>query len=262
MNAKTELFLHRISWLAGKVGTPTYLNLTKDFDRWAYHSRLYRRIQDLKAQGLIETQKSELKRDRFVRLTEAGRRIALGGRDPEEYWNQPWNRKWQLFLFDLPAEEVALRRRFLRVLRAAGCGCMQGSVWISPRIEPAIARLLREKGEDCSHLITLEADSKGRKVDRKMVRSAWNFSEINQSYQDHGAVLESFPANADKPEALSTWIEEEFKSWQCAVEKDPLLPRELLLPGYNGEKIWNRRKFVLEQAATLASRFADSGNEA
>lgn len=259
MKAKTELLLYRFYWLAGKFGTPTYRNLTRNFDLWAYHSRLSRRIEDLKSDGLIEEQPTDFKKDRFIRLTEAGKRIALGGRNPEEYWNRKWDQKWKLFLFDLPADEVALRRKFLRVLRAAGCGCLQGSVWISPITEPEISRLVREKGEDCSHLMILEADSKGEKIDQNMVQSAWNFSDINDRYAKHHRVLQSFPENPKSLETLIQWGEMEFKAWQSAVRRDPLLPKELLPQGYTGIQALERRKAALNKASIIASGLTKEG---
>ncbi|MFN7341937.1 MAG: hypothetical protein ACK5TA_01230, partial [bacterium] len=74
---------------------------------------------------------------RLHRLTEAGRNAANGGRDPEVAWATPWDGKWRLFLFDIPEAENTKRRQLTRALAKAGCGCLQGSVWISPSTPPA-----------------------------------------------------------------------------------------------------------------------------
>lgn len=90
---------------------------------------------------------------RVHRLTEAGRIAALGGRDPEAAWTTVWDYRWRLFLFDIPQTDNALRRKLTRSLSAIGCGCLQGSVWISATRPPGIEVAFPETGRDCSHLI-------------------------------------------------------------------------------------------------------------
>lgn len=246
MKAKTKLLLYQLLWTADVFARPSYRNLDLSFESWAYRNGLLSQIQRLEAEGYLESTGKAFNRKRVVRLTEAGRRAALGGRDPEVLWAERWDRKWRLVLFDLPEKEHRLRKELHRGLRASGCGCLQGSVWISPRPVPEGSRFFENPGMDCSHLILLEANSRGTRVDRQMVRSAYRFGRINELYREHLELLrEGAPLDEDA-EALLDWSTRENKAWLDAVGEDPLLPAELLPKGYLGRKAWAARKRVLK----------------
>lgn len=254
MNSKTELLLLHLLWSADVMLRPTFRNLNQGFEGWAYRKGFLPQIHRLEAEGFLESNKSPLDKSRLIRLTEAGRIAALGGRDPEQAWSVPWDNKWRLFLFDIPEKERALRRRVNRALNGFGCGCLQGSVWISPHVAAGVGALFKEHGDDCSHLIMLEADSRGQKVDIKMVKTAWNFSRINNLYRRHLEILEAFPAcRKDTAITLLNWSKLENQAWMDAVRSDPLLPRVLLPADYLGVKAWKKRRAVLRKAARLAS---------
>ncbi|MCC5841048.1 MAG: hypothetical protein JJT96_13105 [Opitutales bacterium] len=246
MKAKTKLFLYQLLWTADTFAQPTYRNIFDSFEGWAYRKGLLWQIHRLEAEGFLESEGRAFKRKRVVRLTEAGRRAALGGRDPEALWSGQWDRKWRLVLFDLPEREHRLRKELHRALRSNGCGCLQGSLWISPRPVPEDTRIFEHPGSDCSHLILLEAESRGQKVDRQMVRSAYPFSRINELYREHIALLREGPPRERDAEALLEWSTRENNAWLEAIGDDPLLPAELLPKDYLGRKAWEQRKRVLK----------------
>jgi phenylacetic acid degradation operon negative regulatory protein len=261
MKSKSGLLMYQMLWTAEKLLQPTFRNLDRSFEGWAYQNGLLQQLRRLEASGLVESSESSFDGDRFHRLTEAGRIAALGGRDPEEAWNTTWDRKWRLILFDVPESKRSLRRRLTRSLAAIGCGCLQGSVWITATRPTVIESAFPEEGEDCSHLMVLEAESRGRQVDRKMVETAWDFGRINECYEDHLAVMERFPelqSDAGINE-LKDWAAEENTAWLAAVQSDPLLPASLLPKGYLGRRAWKRRKTVLAAAGALAERLVSSG---
>jgi phenylacetic acid degradation operon negative regulatory protein len=251
MKAKTELLLYRLAWLAEKPLRPTYRNLDQSFEGWAYCNGLLNQIHRLEAQGFLEAQEDPASGKRLHRLTEAGRAAALGGRDPEAAWATPWDRQWRMFLFDIPQRESSKRRQLTRTLAGAGCGCLQGSVWISPTSPPAVEALLADADADCSHLLMLRAASKGATVDARMVSSAWNFDSINLRYQELEKVLSQFPAVAEKGtrDALADWTAAENAASRAARRIDPLLPAELLPKAYIGRNVWKFRNQVLADAA-------------
>jgi len=254
MNAKTELLLYHLLWTTELLFRPTFRNLNQSFEGWAYKSGFLSQIHRLEAEGFLEANRSALKKNRFVRLTEAGRIAALGGRDPEQAWSAFWDGKWRLFLFDIPVEEQALRKRIHRALVACGCGCLQGSVWISPHVQAGAGHFFAERGEDCSHLMMLEADSRGSQVDAQMVQSAWNFHRINKCYQQHIEILERLPSpDQYSPRTLLDWSKLENQAWLDAVHRDPLLPGSLLPADYLGAKAWKKRRAVLPQAMRMAA---------
>lgn len=187
-------------------------------------------------------------RDRFIRLTEAGRVAALGGRDPEIEWARSWDGRWRVIVFDLPHYERTLRKRIDRALLACGCGHLQGSVWITPMVPNAARKAFKEKGEDCAHLMFLDTVSMGRSMNRKLVRAAWDFNEINALYEQQMAVAEAPPPPDASRQVWLQWIEREHESWLTAVQRDPLLPARLHPAGYLGVKAWRRRRRTLRRA--------------
>jgi DNA-binding transcriptional regulator PaaX len=255
MKAKTELLLYRLLWLAEKPLRPTYSNLEATFEGWAYRNGLLNQIKQLEAKGYLEATQDPASGKRLHRLTEAGRTVVLGGRDPEKAWAQPWDHKWRLFLFDIPEQESSKRRQLTRSLAKAGCGCLQGSVWISPATPSVIECLAAGDDPDCSHLLMLLADSKGPKVDAKMVDGAWDFEAINAAYQQLQEVLDQFPqaARGKSRESLSDWTVAENTASRACLQQDPLLPAVLLPKDYVGRKIWSHRRKILGEAARLAS---------
>lgn len=258
MKAKSELLLFQMLWVADKVMRPTFRNLDNSFEGWAYENGLLQQVHRLEAQGLVESVPGSFDKTRIHRLTEAGRVAALGGRDPEAAWEREWDRKWRMFLFDVPESERSVRRGLTRALSQLGCGCLQGSVWISATKPPGIDKAFPEDGADCSHLIILEAESRGLKVDRKMVEAAWDFEKINSLYQRHLDVMKRIPADHKHPSALRSWAGEENKAWLKAVRADPLLPAELLPERYLGRTAWRERLRMVRRAANLSKKITDT----
>lgn len=256
MNPKTELLLYQMLWTGDKILQPTLRNLHESFEGWAYKNGLLRQIQRLEAGGFLEAQRGAFDQSRIHRLTEAGRLAALGGRDPESAWSVPWDRKWRLFLFDVPESERSLRRKLTRALGAVGCGRLQGSVWIAATRPLGIEGTFQEEGADCSHLMILEAESRGPKVDRQMADAAWNFERINALYQRHMEQMQQFPTGKAREDAsaLVAWANTENSAWLDAVRADPLLPEELHPKGYLGRRAWRQRKTVLARAGRLAGQ--------
>jgi len=254
MKAKTELLLYRLLWLAKKPLQPTYFNLEESFEGWAYQNGLINQIHQLEAQGFLESTQDPASGKRLHRLTEAGRSQALGKRNPETAWAAPWDHQWRLFLFDIPEHESSKRRQLNRALTMAGCGCLQGSVWIAPATPPAIEKLMTSDDPDCTHLLLLFAASKGRKVDAKMVDGAWDFNAINTKYENLQETLDLFTqvARNNTKDSLAQWTAAENAASRAALQMDPLLPSELLPKHYIGRKIWKTRSKVLAQAARLA----------
>lgn len=259
MKPKTELLLYRLLWLAEKPMIPSYRNLEQSFEGWAYRNGLLNQIHQLEARGWIESRQDPASGKRLHRLTEAGRAVVLAGRDPEKSWARPWDGKWRLFLFDIPESQRSKRRQLTRALAMAGCGCLQGSVWIAPSAPPEIEKLVKSKDADCTHLLMLLADSKGPKMDAKMVEGAWNFEKINAAHQKLQAILDRFPdvVRTNTRKTLADWTAEESAATRAALLIDPLLPCALLPKGYMARKIWKMRRQTLGRATRLAASLSD-----
>src|SRR5260370_916786 len=87
MQAKTEELLYLLLWTCERLARPTFRNLTDSFESWAYRNGFDRQLTELERRTLVESSiapaRGRESSDRVLRLTEAGRLHALGGRDPE-----------------------------------------------------------------------------------------------------------------------------------------------------------------------------------
>ena len=232
MSPKNEELLYVLLWYCDQLARPTWRNLSDPFEVWAWRNRLSRRLGELARLKLIERDPAP-DLARLVRLTEAGRSIALGGRDPEKRWDRPWDGKWRLVMFDLPTGEEALRQRLLRVLRDSHFGYLQRSVWVSPDPIDAVREALGEAKVSAESFLIMEGRPAAGESDAEIVSGAWNLEETNRAYARHMEHLRRPPSSVN---AIPAWAKQEIRLWNEAVGNDPLLPSALLPEGYLGRK--------------------------
>lgn len=236
--------------LADAFAEVTLARLERAWKERCGAERLPRKLAQFTAAGWLESPAGPGDgRDRIVRLTEAGRRAAVGGRNPETQWARPWDGRWRMALFDVPEAQRVRRVRFARALRALHFGCLQNSVWVSPdpmeRLREAIA------GTDL-HVETLtlmEARPCGGESAAALVAGAWDFTRINQNYRAGLDLLASEPKDRSS-RAWRAWLGTEWQAWAKALREDPLLPAALLPAGYLGREAWRRRRAHLRQRFT------------
>lgn len=259
MRASTEEFLYVLWFTAETLLRPSWRNvLGPDFDAWAWRKGLTRRLAQLEQQQLLERHPVDAPTtERIVRLTEAGRIAALGGRDPVARWARAWDGRWRILLFDLPGDAAALRTKLHRLLRDRHFGYLQDSVWLTPDpVEDVRAAIGRTAAEPES-LIVFEGRPITGEPDTALVAGAWDFGEINRRYDRHLDVLHTaprnLPAGSGGRERLRGWALRELAAWKEAVEIDPLLPLALLPADYRGRAAWSTR---CETLASLARRLS------
>jgi phenylacetic acid degradation operon negative regulatory protein len=256
MKAKSELMLYHLFWLADYAMRPSIRRVGESFEEWAYKNGYLRQIQTLERQGMLESSPAEKGARRVIKLTRQGMLRALGGMNPAEHWDRPWDGQWRMALFDLPEEKRSLRNALRNELKAARFGYLQGSVWISPdpvdslrenfrKSDPAIRTIMFFEGRPC--------DGAG---DDELVRAAWDFEAIKQAYREHHACLKNQPrTDHTTREQLFDWGNLEHAAWARCLKLDPLLPRVLWPAGYPGESAWHERLKYLKKAGESASRF-------
>ncbi len=244
MKAKTEEFLYLLLWAGETLLRPNFRNMTGSFEEWAYRNGLMRQLAVLEKQQLLESL-GERHIERVHRLTETGRLIALGGRDPVARWKRKWDGNWRMVLYDVPQTQASLRATLRRSLAERGFGYLQNSVWITP--DPLIGereRLMKDP-VDVGSLILIEARTCAGESDHEIVGKAWNFEAINEAYDRHAAVLTLRPKQGLSLEGAAKsfhrWLEEERLAWNQALALDPLLPECLHPPNYGGVKAWKQR---------------------
>ena len=234
---------------------PTFHNLDRSYEAWAYGNGLMRRAAVLEQRGLLERDRGA--KDRLYRLTDEGRIQALGGRDPDAQWSRPWDGMWRLVIFDVPMRHHVHRGKLRRYLRSRGFGLLQGSVWITP--DPvAPERTILANGEiNVKSLTLMEARPCSGESDAELVLGAWNFDAVNRRYADYLELLELRPPCdfVDAPDArrFSEWMAEEWAAWQSAIDSDPLLPKRLLPGDYLGCRAWQERMAVMKTCGAKLS---------
>lgn len=254
MKAKSELILYHCLWMAEKVMHPTWRTLDESFEGWAYRGGFLRQIRTLEAKGWIESKEDPAATERVYRLTNKGLLRAIGGVNPPERWDRGWDGKWRMILFDLPETQRSLRNEFRRMLRNAGFGGLQGSVWISPDPLGELRDRLKDSLPACSVMTMFEGTPCGGETPADVVSTAWDFSRIGEAYDLHQNHLLTLRDHADTidGEALLDWGATERKLWADCLAADPLLPRELWPDGYQGEESWNARTRALQLAGQRA----------
>ncbi len=249
MKASTEELLYYLLWSADQLMTPTWSNLNESFESWAWRNRLGRRIAELERLELIEARPRQ-NGERLVRLTEAGRRRALGGRDPLAQWSRPWDGRWRFLLFDLPREKKHLRMDLWRSLRAHHFGYLQGSVWVTPDPTAKLRELLAAAPVDPESSLLLEGRPAAGESDREIVDGAWDFEKINRLYRQYLDFIRRRPPAGS---GLVKWLRRENHLWLSAHRADPLLPEQLLPSGYLGRRAWAERARLLGKTSVVSS---------
>ena len=258
MQPKTEEFLNLLLWSAETLSRPTFRNLNDSYESWAYRNGLMRQVSTLERRQFLERDASS-PGDRTFRLSEMGRRHALGGRDPEERWKRTWDGQWRMVLFDVPSGQDSRREKLRRSLRERGFGYVQNSVWITPDPLAEELKILRDGKVDVESLLLLEARPCAGESDLDLVAGGWDFGRINRRYSRHLKVLgerpDGDPGNDAAAKALLRWAGVERAAWLEAVTIDPLLPASLLPGGYLGRQAWQRRVEVLGAAGRQLRSF-------
>lgn len=239
MKAKTELLLYQLLWLGDQLIRPTFRNLSASFETWAYTNGLQQAVNQLESKQLLETQGKSL--DRVIRLTDKGRQLLCGVRNPETEWVRKWDGTWRMVIFDIPESHRHLRRKLRDILRAHHFGCLQQSVWLTPHPVDSINQLIRKATPGLASLSLMECHPLPGNSNSDLVKGAWDFPEINAGYEAYIQHLIQFRGNQVTTNA-DRFIAEEKLLWETALKYDPLLPKQLIPNGYLGEKAWCLRK--------------------
>jgi phenylacetic acid degradation operon negative regulatory protein len=171
-------------------------------------------------------------------------------RAPRAEWERPWDKLWRVVTFDLPEVRRKDRQRLWRALRAHRLGLLQRSVWVWPRdVQPILEQIIEAEGvPEC--FCGFESRRLFLCTDAEVVASAWDFVEITRrqhAYQQgRGASLRQVKT-ADNPARLAALAREEWQAYDHAFSLDPLLPRELLPKGYQGETVQRQHEEFRQQ---------------
>ena len=249
MKPKNEELLYFLLWSADLLLRPTWRNVNDSFESWAWRNGVGRRLAELEREKLLERH-PEAALDRIVRLTESGRDLALGGRDPVRAWSRPWDGNWRLVLFDVPSGRDALRQRLLRTLRKRRFGYIQKSVWLTPDTTDDVRSILGESKINPEAFLVIEGRPAAGESDEEIVQGAWDFGLINRRYEHYLSCAKMPPAPGPR---LVEWAQRENAAWKAAIRFDPLLPLPLLPSDYRGREALECRKEIFAHLLQRAS---------
>jgi phenylacetic acid degradation operon negative regulatory protein len=140
-----------------------------------------------------------------------------------------WDGRWLLVYARIPESDRRARHVVRSRLSWAGFGSLGAGLWISPRPdrENEALSVLREAGVADAHVFV--ARRSGLADVQAMVAAAWDLGAIEEQYE---AFIEEFRVTAPA-DVLARQIEL-VHAWRRFPSIDPVLPRELLPPRWNG----------------------------
>jgi DNA-binding transcriptional regulator PaaX len=98
--------------------------------------------------------------------------------------------------------------------------------------------------------------------DAEIVMSAWDFVEVTRRQRaylsHHIATARQMKAAAD-PARLGALAREEWRGYEHAFSRDPLLPGELLPAGYQGESVQRQHEQIRRELCQQLRRLASLG---
>jgi len=174
---------------------------------------------------------------------------------PEKLWNTQWSKIWYTLVFDVPESERHYRDSLRRLLKRMRMGCLQRSVWITPRdIRPEYADL--EKGAAVGTVAYLLESRTVLHLDQQeMVLNAWDFGHLHELQSRYLKVFTENLTVLDRPthteESLMGLLYQESEAYAQAMQLDPLLPKTLHPENYLGEKVWRLRNRLRTRIAHI-----------
>jgi phenylacetic acid degradation operon negative regulatory protein len=178
-------------------------------------------------------------------LTQKAETLRPAYQRPDKFWNTKWNEIWYTLVFDVPENSRHYRDSLRRLLKQMRMGCLQRSVWITPRdIRPEYADLEKSAAVGTVSYL-LESRTVLHLDQQEMVLNAWDFDWLHKLHARYLNVFEENLAQLERPthtqEDLMELLRQESEAYIHAMRPDPLLPNELLPKNYLGKKIWKLR---------------------
>jgi len=175
---------------------------------------------------------------------------------PERAWNRRWNGIWNILFYDIVEKERGVRDELRKFLRKQRRGCLQRSVWISPRdIRPAYDDLAQALQIDVECYL-VEAKTVFGRDPQELVRAAWNWERIDLAQQCYldivGDQLKLLRTASERPpETVQTLAREELDAYFMAMQEDPLLPKSLWPMSYKGKTVFPAHQRFVKTVKTV-----------
>jgi phenylacetic acid degradation operon negative regulatory protein len=170
--------------------------------------------------------------------------------NPLPLWSKRWNQWWYVLMFDVPEKNRTYRDTLRKFLKAQRFGCLQRSVWVTPRdVRPEYDDLDRAAAVDTVAFL-FEARTVLGHGNGSVVTEAWDFDRINRIqhlYLDFAnenlALLNA--ANVTRT-MLAELLRIENLAYAQSMSIDPLLPEELHPDEYVGMQVFQLHRKLIE----------------
>lgn len=177
-----------------------------------------------------------------LKLTAQGRERLPIYHTPESSWNSPWNGIWYVLIFDVPEKERHYRDTLRGHLKRLRMGCLQKSVWVTPRdIRPDYDDLEQAANVHAISYL-LESRTVLHRETNEVVENAWNFNWLHELHERYLHTYERNLHLLDQEdrdeEALMTLLYQEAEAYVQCMRPDPLLPNALLPKTYLGKEVF------------------------
>lgn len=161
---------------------------------------------------------------------------------PESHWNRTWNGIWYVLVYDVPEKQRAYRDTLRHFLERQRMGCLQKSVWVTPRdIRPEYDDLCHAADVQ-RHSFLLESHTVLGRSEQDIVTRAWDFDRITTAQawfcETCRKTLERLNSETLSSGILSTVTREEMAAYSAVMVEDPLLPSSLCPAGYIGKQTY------------------------
>lgn len=217
-------------------------------NRTAYNNAMYR----LREAGLVVGTGRE-GRLPILQLTPRGKGSLPAYFRPADSWDAVWDGTWYIMVFDVPEKDRHYRDTLRGFLKRLRMGCLQKSVWITPRDIRSEYDALERAANINAVSYLLESRTVFHRETSELVADAWDFGRLRKLQERY---LDVFRENlqvlskgslGQKP--VTELLHMESEAYAQCMHSDPLLPTELLPANYLGKQVFELR-------ATLRSTIA------
>ncbi|VGO14918.1 hypothetical protein PDESU_03488 [Pontiella desulfatans] len=209
-------------------------------------------IARLRKQGLVVTPHTDGTMP-GLELTPEGEARLPAYYKPDKLWSKPWNHWWYVLVFDIPEKDRDYRNKLRAFLKTLRMGCLQQSVWITPRdIRPEYDDLDHAAAVDSiAHLF--ESKTVLGHGNQSVVLEAWDFDALQEIQNHYLAYAEKnlslLEGNRFSPAELMQLLRMDNLAYSQAMTNDPLLPNELLPESYTGKQVFARHQALGKRIA-------------
>jgi phenylacetic acid degradation operon negative regulatory protein len=177
-----------------------------------------------------------------LRLTQQGKDQLPAYHQPTKLWDTKWSGIWYLIIFDVPEAERHYRDTLRIFLKRLRMGCLQKSVWVTPRdIRPEYDDLEQAANVHAISYL-LESRTVLHRETSDIVENSWNFDQLQELQERYMEVftenLELLGTGGQNQTAIMQLLRLEAEAYVQCMHSDPLLPTELLPKHYKGKLVF------------------------